>query len=61
MTLEQIKNALQDRRIDKVMDSTGLSRTTIAEIRDGKQTNPTWETISKLSEYLKDSIMEKSQ
>lgn len=50
--LDEIVKRLKDRRIDKVAAATGLSRTTIAEIRDGKQTNPTLETVQKLWKYF---------
>ena len=53
MTLDEIRKALADRRIDKVMVATGLSRTTIAEIRDGKNLNPTLETVEKLVRYFR--------
>lgn len=52
--LEQIVKKLQDRRIDKVMARTGLSRTTITDIRDHKNTNPTMETLEKLIKYFEE-------
>lgn len=54
MTFEEVVNRLQDRRIDKVMEFTGLSRTTITDIRDGKQNNPTRETLEKLVAYFEE-------
>lgn len=58
MTLEQIKDALQDRRIDKVMEVTGLSRPTISAIRDGVNTNPTLDTLEKLTKYFSTQVGE---
>ena len=52
MTPDEIRAALQDRRIDAVAAATGIHRNTIAQLRSGKNTNPTWETMRKLSEYL---------
>ena len=52
MTPEQIRDALQDRRIDAVADATGIHRNTIAHLRSGKTTNPSWETMRRLTEYL---------
>ena len=52
MNLELIRLRLQDRRIDKVCKATGLSRVTVSDIRDGKQANPTLETMNKLIKYL---------
>lgn len=52
LNLQQIKEALQDRRLDIVSEFTGIHRNTIAAIRSGKAANPSYETIAKLSEYL---------
>ena len=52
LTIEQIRTALQDRRIDVVADSAGVSYSTVRDIRSGTNTNPTYETTSKLSDYL---------
>lgn len=52
LDLEKIKDALQDRRLDIVSDATGIHRNTLAAIRSGKATNPSYGTISKLSDYL---------
>ena len=51
-TLDEIRALLQDRRINKVADATGLHRNTITEIRDGIQTNPTLRVMLLLSDYL---------
>lgn len=52
MTVEQVAEALKDRRIDKVSDATGLHRTTIVAIRDGKVKDPSFGTMQRLSDYL---------
>lgn len=52
MTVEQVSEALKDRRIDKVADATGLHRTTVVAIRDGKVKDPSFGTMQRLSEYL---------
>ena len=59
MTPEQIRDALQDRRIDAVADATGIHRNTFAHLRSGKTTSPSWETMRKLSEYLSAPVGEK--
>jgi len=51
--LEWIRMALADRMPSRVSEKTGLHRNTIAAIRDGKETNPTIETLQKLTAYLK--------
>lgn len=52
LTINKIKDALADRRLDVVSKATGLHRNTLAAIRDGRHENPTYETMRKLSEYL---------
>ena len=54
LTLDQIKAKLEDRQTTKVAEATGLSRQTIYEIRRGIQTNPTHETLKRLSDYLEE-------
>lgn len=51
--LDEVRNALRDRRLDIVAAATGLSEQTIATIRDGKNRNPTLATLQKLIDYLK--------
>ena len=52
LTLPEIVASLQDRRPAMVAKGTGLTRPTIAFIRDGKNTNPSYDTLQKLSDYL---------
>ena len=52
LTLDQLREALQDRRVKIVSEATGLHPNTVAAIRDGRNTNPTYEVMVKLSEYL---------
>lgn len=52
MTIEQIRVALQDRRIDLVADAAGVGYSTVRDIRSGDNTNPTYDTLAKLSAYL---------
>lgn len=56
MTIEQIKEALQDRKISVVAEKTGVHYTTIQRIRDGLVTNPSLSVYLALSEYLKGGI-----
>lgn len=51
--LDEVQKALRDRRLDIVAAATGLSRQTIADIRDGANRNPTLATLQKLIDYLK--------
>lgn len=52
MTLEQIKQALTDRRPSMVAEATNVHVNTIRQIRDGENTNPTYNVLSALSDYL---------
>jgi transcriptional regulator with XRE-family HTH domain len=50
--LEGIKARLQDRKVQAIHEATGLSKLTIAKIRDGKNDNPGYETLKALSDYF---------
>jgi hypothetical protein len=52
LTLDQIKLALKDRRLDAVSEATKLHVNTIANIRDGRTETPTYYVLSRLSDYL---------
>jgi len=52
LTLEQIKEALADRKLASVAKATGLSRVTVWGILTGKQDNPRLSTMLALSAYL---------
>lgn len=54
LSLEQIKHELQDLRISKVAEVTGLSTQTLYKIRDGLSNNPSYHTMTVLSGYLED-------
>lgn len=50
--LSEIRQALQDRKLYVVAGATGLHVNTIAAIRDGKNNNPTLDTVTRLAKYL---------
>jgi hypothetical protein len=52
MTIDQIRQALQDRKLAVVSDATGLHYNTIYKIKSGTNTNPSYETMRVLSAYL---------
>lgn len=52
LTLEQIREALQDRRPGMVAEATGLHINTILNVRDDQKTDPKYSTIQALSDYL---------
>ena len=54
MPLDDIKNALQDRRLTIVAERCGLSHPTVKGVADGNQ-QISLNTWKKLSEYLKET------
>lgn len=52
MTVEQIRTALVDRRLNVVAKATGIHVTTIARIRDGVSLDPKSSVVAALSAYL---------
>ena len=52
MTLQQIADALKDRRLSVVSEATGLTRETLRRVRDGRAERPEHETVRRLTEYL---------
>lgn len=54
MTLNEISAALADRRLSVVALATGLSRQTLARIRDGLAVSPAHTTVETLREYFGD-------
>lgn len=51
-SLDFIRSALADRRPGIVSERTGLHVNTIADIRDGRNTNPKLKTLETLAAYL---------
>lgn len=52
MTLEQIRDALLDRRIDMVAEATGLHYNTVRDVRSNTNANPSYRVIKALSDYF---------
>ena len=52
LTLDQIRQRLQDRRIDAVAQATGLHYNTVRDVRSNPDANPTHRVIRALSDYL---------
>lgn len=51
-TLTYIRQALADRRLSIVAAKTGLHVNTLADIRDGRNTNPKIKTLEVIANYL---------
>lgn len=52
LELERVREALKRVRLDVVSEETGLSYTTIINIKNNPKANPTVNTIKALSRYL---------
>lgn len=52
LTLEQIRVALQDRRLGLVAEATGLHYNTVRGIASGENVNPTYAVLKAISDYL---------
>lgn len=52
MTLEEIKARLSDRNLTTISERTGLSYPTVCAIASGRQKNPSYRTIKKLTDYF---------
>lgn len=52
LTIDQIRQLLGDRIIAIVARETGIHPATVRAIRSGENTNPHFDTVAKLSEYL---------
>lgn len=52
MTLEQVRHALQDRKLPAVAQATGLAYETVWRISRGAFTSPSYDVVRRLSDYL---------
>lgn len=52
LTLEEIKQELQDMNASAISDKTGLSRQLVSSIKNGTAKKPSYDTIKILSDYL---------
>ena len=52
LSLDQIREALQDRIPSKVVEATGLHYNTVRDIRDNPHANPTYRVMMALSNYF---------
>ncbi len=52
LTLDQIRDQLHDRKLDVVSRAVDVHRNTLSAIRDGKNQNPSYTVMRKLSDYF---------
>jgi DNA-binding phage protein len=53
MTLDEIRQALKDRKIAVVSESTGLSKQYLYNLMHNKTPNPSYESVMKVMRYLR--------
>lgn len=52
LTIEEIREKLEDKNLEVVAKRTGLSRQTLSNIRNDKAIAPSYRTIKIISDYL---------
>lgn len=52
LTIEEIRNRLEDRQLKKVAKATGLSTQTLWRIRQSKDVSVRFDTAYKLAQYF---------
>ena len=52
MTLEQVREALQDRRLPRVADAVGLAYDTVWRVANDRTTSVSYDVVKRLSDYL---------
>ena len=52
LTPEQIKDKLRDRNIREVARHVSVSYHYIVRLKNGTQSNPSWNVVKELSDYL---------
>jgi transcriptional regulator with XRE-family HTH domain len=52
LTLDEIREKLADRNLEKVSESTGIHRNTLSAIRSGDRANPSYNTLVILNAYF---------
>lgn len=52
LPIDKIRNLLQDIQIGKVTAATGLHYSTIRDLRDNPDANPSYRTVKAVSDYL---------
>ena len=60
MTLEEIRVALQDRRLSTIARATGLHYNVLYSFASGKVENPSYETVRKIHDYLTGAANDKT-
>jgi len=57
LTVERIREMLADRHLKIVSDKSGVKYATVRAIASGDVTNPSYESVKRLSEYLTEQVV----
>jgi len=57
LTLQQIRQQLEDRRLSVVSERTGLHPNTLRDIRNNADCNPSHRVLAALSDYIRSSAL----
>jgi ribosomal protein L10 len=58
LTLDQIRDKLQDRRLGLIVKATGLHYNTLREVRDNLEANPTYKVVKLLNDYFSGTLID---
>ena len=58
LTLDQIRDKLQDRRLGLIVKATGLHYNTLRDVRDNLEANPTYKVIKLLNDYFSGTLID---
>jgi ribosomal protein L10 len=58
LTLDQIRDKLQDRRLGMIVKATGVHYNTLRDIRDNLDANPTYKVIKLLNDYFSGTLID---
>jgi len=58
LTLDQIRDKLQDRRLGLIVKATGLHYNTSRDVRDNSEANPTYKVVKLLNDYFSGTLID---
>ena len=56
LTLDEVRQRLQDRRLAVVSKATGITKPTLWRIRRDPKTNVRYDTLAKLNRYFEENL-----
>lgn len=56
LDLNEIRTKLQDRRLSSISRATGLHYNTVLAVKSGRASNPSYQVVKALSDYLSGGV-----